>query len=85
MIYVKSSCYQKWNKSLAPAYHPVFSFVTRYTDELGVVATYDYDDQGNLLEHKQAVDTPVELLTVYTYDNYCRVETRSVKGATPRF
>ncbi|PKN61054.1 MAG: hypothetical protein CVU57_31465, partial [Deltaproteobacteria bacterium HGW-Deltaproteobacteria-15] len=42
-------------------------YVTQAIDGLGVVTTYTYDERGNVLTMKEAVGTPEERTTAYTY------------------
>ena len=42
-------------------------YVTQQTDAMGVVTAYTYDERGNILTRKEAVGTPEERTTTYTY------------------
>lgn len=64
-------------------YLPALSYVSEYTDELGVRSTYAYDTNGRITEAVQAAGTSVERRIVYTYTQFGQVETRTVNGETP--
>lgn len=48
-------------------YQPGTSNLLRQTNELGVVTEYEYDAKGNVTRLVEAVGTPVERTTEYTY------------------
>lgn len=56
---------------------------TQITDPLGVVTKLEYDATGTLLLKKtEAVGTPVERVTDYTYNEYGELKSVTVGGAT---
>jgi len=63
-------------------YLPALSYVSEYTDELGVRSTYSYDAKGRVLIAVQAVGTPIERTVEYSYTAYGQLETRTLKGDT---
>lgn len=53
------------------------------TDEIGVTSRSGYDTRGNLVSFIEALGTPLERTTTFTYDALGRRETRTVAGETP--
>jgi YD repeat-containing protein len=49
-------------------YESRFNQVTREVNERGIVTTYQYDTKGNLLRKTEALNTPTQRITDYTYD-----------------
>ena len=49
-------------------WHPRWSLPVQETNENGVVTTYAYDANGNLTRKVEAVGTPAERTTEYSYD-----------------
>ncbi len=57
--------------------HPQWSLPSTETNEKGVVNTYDYDSNGNVLVLVEAKGTPLERTTRYTYDEYGQLKTKT--------
>jgi len=51
-----------------------------FRDERGVYKYFEYDSQGRLIRKTEAVDTPEEMVTTYTYDTYGQLLTATIKG-----
>ncbi|THT95972.1 RHS repeat protein [Lampropedia puyangensis] len=43
---------------------------TRYTNELGIVSTWDYDSAGRVTKQVEALGTPEQRTTTWTYNQY---------------
>ncbi len=54
-------------------YDPVYSHVLTATDERGTLIQYQYDGKGNLIRRTDALGTPAQRVTNYTYDRYGNV------------
>jgi len=61
-------------------YEPTFKQLSRVVDPRGVITTYEYDDKGNRVEKRHAVDTPLETVTIYTYDAESQLESVTLEG-----
>jgi len=51
----------------------LFSNITKMTDEIGVITTYEYDAKGNRTKMTEATGLPEQRVTEYSYDQYGRI------------
>jgi RHS repeat-associated protein len=57
------------NTTESYSYEYNFHQPIRFKDRRGYVTTYEYDEHGNLLKKTEAVATPAERVTTFTYDD----------------
>ena len=62
------------------AYDGIYNRRTRHVNTLGVVATWTYDAKGNVLSWVEAQGKPEQRTTIYTYDQWGQMLSRS-RGA----
>jgi len=58
------------NSAVSYQFEYTFTNITKKTDELGVVTTYAYDANGNLLKMTEATGLPEQRITEYRYDAF---------------
>jgi RHS repeat-associated protein len=51
-------------------YDALYTNLTRYTDERGIVTVYEYDPKGNRIRTTEALGLPEQRVTEYAYDDY---------------
>jgi RHS repeat-associated protein len=62
-------------------YLPTFSYITEYTDPMGIIRRFRYNATGQMIEMREAVGLPEERMETYEYDNFGRM-TRETKRAS---
>jgi len=66
--------------SVSFEYEPVFYQLTKVTDRRDFVTTYSYDEVGNLLEMRSAVETDAEKGVSFAYDGENRLISMTFEG-----
>lgn len=66
-------------------YDPLYTNLTRVTDERGIVTRYEYDPKGNRIRTTEALGLPEQRVTEYSYDDWGNLLTarRLADAVTP--